>query len=1512
MRQSRLFGALHSGAACLCALALALASGTQSRAGVYSYPNEIARTINCGILLADSAGQNQESSQTGGNDLCAPYPFYILDQRLDVKPVGWHLANPLAPSTVSETISQRFGGAYTIGQQVTPNMGAYWQIDLSAVADGYQNGASNPLSQFSILVIHTHRLMGLSRVEREMLRQYVDQGGLLWFEDCGGATTMYPESGGSDVPDGLFVDALFHDSGSQGFAYTPDNDHRHPLLSTPYFLSNQEINALGDKDVTQYFLSAMESSSLPPDLSSLVSVVGNSADFSSDSSAMPYIAAGDYGSGHIVIDNGDLIDDINNPVTSEGAPYCPTNIEPAHVQDLKFLVNMIAWADNTSSTDAVNDRRDGFQNAPVQGKMDEAWLYPNPATSTATTTSYGTAISGNVVYVTSNDSVGGSTLRAFDLIPQEDIDQSGIADNGYSGTDPSTGVNFLQDFSQGQNYDELWASQLGNGLLSPPAVAAIGSKSSSFYGAQNGYSSSVLVEDASGNVYVYDASSKPSSLTFGSKINGNGGTFTGSVPAPAYYHGWIIAAEPTVSGNPELLLYNTVTNTNATISLSTTGSDPANIDCSPAVASIPSTDGSYGGSDIVCYASTSNNVYSVFLGSRDEQAQTGGSTTEFETKDNSATPVPLAPAPEDGVNDGTNPMFTYLVSTPSWPYVAGDGAPFGPEFRGASFASASPYHLTMDSGTTPSTVYADYDVLPQSGGDYTRHTVASALVGESGAEIVGCCVGTDNNVYVTVNEPNDNAYIECIHEQPPGLNGTSTSIKWRFALQTQPSNLNGDNLNYDFGGSQFIGAPVMDGYNVFAEAYNPTTSIVFLLCFNPSPTIRVYTGQPITQTTSLNATQVDENGTSQTIVSPEYRVIDATNGVLALNDFSSSLGTQPYIEPNLGIPMELTIGTSAYPIATGVSGVPLLRWWMKQPANGMAPGQIRELGNYLYYGDGEVAGVGGIDYGVLGIASVYPPSGGPEYTSSVWNGPNDQTYTTQTLAMAPITEGIAASGSYEVAIGTSASGTTSASVEGLVYGQTLVADNNRLVQIDSNGNATWALDSTAQQAVAGTNAIDADQYNNSADTTTNEDLSATPVESNVALSRPSSLSQLSNNDLLFADTGNSRCVRVDRSGHVIWELTNFNDPNGLLQPGQPTSLNHPTAVIVWTEQGLPTGTGTSLTYTEIDHYLICDAGNFRILEITDTYTYQTGHAVQVIYHVLRGVTHTYDTGGRSYRYVAAQRFTDPTGATYIVAAVSNTQIAPLVTSGTTPELDSASKDGNGSSILFFAYNAANYSTTNLTSTASTFDTGLPVELVNSVVYTNRTYATSTTATVKPLRNLRYMTIYIPPGATSYTQYNVMIADDDGVFDGHFTTAGPTAAGPTPNTDVQPYIDATSTTTAFVFTNADYKTMITSEVGYGDAYPSGLFAASSAQRLPNGHYLITNAASAGDARHWDPASDADNDTQSGGNCFEIDRSGNVYSLLGRNFSASGSPTLTATTGPNNSGPLSQPSFAIEPQ
>ena len=91
---------------------------------------------------------------------------------------------------------------------------------------------------------------------------------------------------------------------------------------------------------------------------------------------------------------------------------------------------------------------------------------------------------------------------------------------------------------------------------------------------------------------------------------------------------------------------------------------------------------------------------------------------------------------------------------------------------------------------------------------------------------------------------------------------------------------------------------------------------------------------------------------------------------------------------------------------------------------------------------------------------------------------------------------------------------------------TLVADNSRVLEVDGDGLASWAVDATSQLAPNG---------------------AVTHLEMN----HPSTIFQQAPNDYLVADTGNNRCVRFDRGGNVAWELTRFNDTAGHLSARPP-------------------------------------------------------------------------------------------------------------------------------------------------------------------------------------------------------------------------------------------------------------------------------------------------------------------------------------------------------------------------
>ncbi len=512
-------------------------------------------------------------------------------------------------------------------------------------------------------------------------------------------------------------------------------------------------------------------------------------------------------------------------------------------------------------------------------------------------------------------------------------------------------------------------------------------------------------------------------------------------------------------------------------------------------------------------------------------------------------------------------------------------------------------------------------------------------------------------------------------------------------------------------------------------------------------------------------------------------------------------------------------------------------------------------------------------------------------------GPLDLTDPDTTTTTGQVQSPVVASGTYAVVAGNEG-------IEGLEYAQTVIADSNRLVGLDPGDNAVWSMDSTFQQTYAGIQG----PYDNEAGVP-----GATLAVSKVALNRPSSISQLGANDYLMADTGNNRCVRVDRSGQVLWELSTFSDPIGLLGPGASLSLNQPQGVVVWRDTYTDTTVTPNVTYTT-DHYLIADTGNFRVLEIDDQYYLNSGGAVSTTTttgllpvptrtHYLVWASHTQDKFQRKYRFVAAQRFTDATGVNYILAAVANRNVAPLTTDNSGgASLDIAAKDSDGSSLLFLGYQPLSTQTGNAYPVYGYGGSALPA-VTNYSKYSGlpslvvSTIRTTGTPTYLPMRDLRFMTIYTPPGTapgSTAALDHVMICDDDGVFDGLFTQASTSLPG-------APIVVDTTANGGFSFQTADYSSFVTNYNAIGtnseklQVNPN--FVPSSAQKLDNGDYLICNSASAGN-----PSSDTTN-----GAGENVNFAGVVFEINQSKAAAS----AYVWSRPHLTGPLSQPAFALRP-
>ena len=482
------------------------------------------KTYKVGILLLDSAIDLANPNR--GPENPDPYVFYIADQRTDIKPQGWELDNPLAPGTVTTDIYDRWanrdpGHPYVVGQKVTKDMAAYWEVSLSKASE-------TELSQYDLLFITNHRSWKLTPTDREKLRKVVDTGGVVWLEDCGNMSI--------DPAGRFFLDELQFHGGGTGVSATAGPviyQPTHALLNTPFPLSFTEISNLGDKNYGQFYLYSENAAgsgqiNAAPNKEVLTTVVGNKAATDVNTGlALPYIAAGSYGSGAVIATSGDSGCDINDYAggTNSGSggnsgAYAGKELKTAHTEDLKFVYNMIAWG-SANNTYRNNNRRTGSSFAAVSAPLNKSFDFSTPGTPGASVVKTNAAplISQGILYV-SGVSGTNITLRAYDTQPDRDYDGDGNNDDG------------VQDLNQGAPYDEIWrwtgpTAPTGAGAIYPSApvlaTATIGGQSGDM----------ILITLPDGTVDAFNA--RPLDPTTRRLLPTNNPVFTNAPNAPAQY-----------------------------------------------------------------------------------------------------------------------------------------------------------------------------------------------------------------------------------------------------------------------------------------------------------------------------------------------------------------------------------------------------------------------------------------------------------------------------------------------------------------------------------------------------------------------------------------------------------------------------------------------------------------------------------------------------------------------------------------------------------------------------------------------------------------------------------------------------------------------------------------------------------------------------------------------------------------------------------------------------------------
>lgn len=462
------------------------------------------RQVRCGVVVCSAL--DYTFNNASGTTVTAPentgtHIFYILDSRTDLKPSGLEFVNPMAPPVVTGDIYSRWqsrvrSGAYDpafdsssnasrlfqVGSKITKNMGPYWEVNLDTIS-------TDDIKNYDLLYIHSHRQnTAFTPDQREKLRKFMEAGGTVWLENSGQMTMS------ANAP--FIYDIQF------GNGYTTDSGAviataNHPLLSSPYQLTPQELQNIGDKSVGQFYIYNLQGNAdaqNPPARTGMVPVVWNNRSFGPLGSNgqqlpnpkwRPYIMAGQVGAGRIIVSAQDSGDAINNYVGGNNAGwgvnsavFSGEGLLGAHPVDLKFVYNMATWA--TAHTTANTDpRRSGGTSEKIGAVLSDKW---QARSSGGAGVDSSVKVGGAVQYkfctfsvdsfdATWNISTGGPVgttpgklfLHCYDSQPQRDLDGDGNNDDG------------MQDLIAGAPYDQVWQlelTQYGSGVTgaSTPTV----------------------------------------------------------------------------------------------------------------------------------------------------------------------------------------------------------------------------------------------------------------------------------------------------------------------------------------------------------------------------------------------------------------------------------------------------------------------------------------------------------------------------------------------------------------------------------------------------------------------------------------------------------------------------------------------------------------------------------------------------------------------------------------------------------------------------------------------------------------------------------------------------------------------------------------------------------------------------------------------------------------------------------------------------------------------------------
>jgi len=623
---------------------LVLAAAAISVAGPQTYASRV-QPIRAGVVILDSAHPN------GGTqgDSIAPFAFYNLSVNNGVKPVGWNVFNPHAPSRVTQDTILRFGTAglnkagapTTAGAEITKRDAPYWEVFLD-------DASTSDLADYDILLVAPKSRASLTPTEREKLRSFVDHGGILWIDP---SALPYGRNG-VDPVNNFPVSFELRNVG----VGTDLSDFTHPLLSRPFKLSGRDVNVLNNGLPTATLTTAIDAiNGTATDITGVTDLYASSiASFFtlrpvvlSVASNTKYETMGvaQIGDGYVVVTARAAAAKLNRPSVA-GLSYVrntaysamvPAALEQDGQAAAKLVVNMLSMLSEFRQQGGGTHKSGGSQltlEAPLLTRGHDTSV-------TFTGDSNGAVLYKGMVIAAVQDG-GSSHLVAYDPNPGRDLDNDGNANDGYKLDNPGSGA------------DIIWRSPNLQGPISMPVVAEI---PDSGVGVDQ-----VLVIDANGALHGYNPVARipgSQSLSGADRVDlftpitpPNPARFNdGNAPAPPTIHEGLAYIADTIqpSGNKVGRIWVANLRTGTRMASDQPwylggGSSPFQsqpIRYSPTIGYIPIQDNS-GGTDKVMYVpmelegTSPAGVLSIWLGARGEKPANpptmNGSDLQVETR----------------------------------------------------------------------------------------------------------------------------------------------------------------------------------------------------------------------------------------------------------------------------------------------------------------------------------------------------------------------------------------------------------------------------------------------------------------------------------------------------------------------------------------------------------------------------------------------------------------------------------------------------------------------------------------------------------------------------------------------------------------------------------------------------------------------------------------------------------------------------------------------------------------